>query len=78
MVTAAVIRLMNEIQKQPSATIMRQNRMPIAWSPPPEGILKVNTDGAFVQSIKQGGWGFVFCDHSGDTVLVGAGYLAGA
>lgn len=78
MITAAVIRLMNELQKQPSAIIMQQNRMPIAWSPPPEGILKVNIDGAFVQSTKQGSWGFVFCDHSGDMVLVGAGNLAGA
>jgi hypothetical protein len=57
MITAAVIRLMNELHKQPSAIIMQQNRMPIAWSPPPEGILKVNTDGAFVQSTKQGSWG---------------------
>lgn len=78
MITTVVTRLLIEVKKQPSVHIRQQNRLAIAWSPLPEGILKVNTDGAFVQSTKQGGWGFTFYDHEGNLVLAGAGHIDGA
>ncbi|KAJ1267477.1 hypothetical protein BS78_07G059300 [Paspalum vaginatum] len=36
---------------------------------PPEDKLKINCDGAFVQSEKIGGWGFVIKNHDGEGVL---------
>ena len=32
------------------------------WSRPPPGILKINTDGAYVQETKKGAWGFIIRD----------------
>jgi hypothetical protein len=29
------------------------------WRPPPEGVIKFNIDGAFVDGRQQGGWGVV-------------------
>jgi hypothetical protein len=42
------------------------------WTPPPEGQLKINTDGAFVKETLSCGWGFVVRDHQGEVVAVGA------
>ncbi|WVZ70773.1 hypothetical protein U9M48_019413, partial [Paspalum notatum var. saurae] len=45
------------------------------WARPPNGKLKINCDGAYVQSEKTGGWGFVIRNHDGEAVLAGAGHL---
>jgi hypothetical protein len=45
------------------------------WLPPDEGVLKINCDGAFVQSTKKGAWGFVTRDHEHTAIAVGAGHL---
>lgn len=76
-ITAAVNLLSREVQRQPSVSTDRPSRAAIPWMTPPEGVLKVNADGAFVQCSKQGGWGFGFRDHTGDPVLIVAGNLAG-
>jgi hypothetical protein len=43
------------------------------WERPSEGVLKINTDGAFVQETRVGAWGFTIRDHTGDTIVSGAG-----
>ena len=43
------------------------------WSRPPPGILKINTDGAYVQETKKGAWGFIIRDYTGEHILAGAG-----
>jgi hypothetical protein len=40
---------------------------------PPQGFLKINTDGAYVQATKKGAWGFTIRDYTGDHVLAGTG-----
>lgn len=45
------------------------------WSPPPTDFLKINTDGAFVQSSCFGGWGFTIKNEHGETLVAGAGNL---
>jgi len=43
------------------------------WSPPAEGILKVNVDGSFLPGSSKGSWGFVIRSHEGAVVMAGAG-----
>jgi ribonuclease HI len=45
-------------------------------STPPPGLLKINSDGAFVSDTLTGGRGFIIRDHSGEAVVAGAGRLA--
>jgi hypothetical protein len=45
----------------------------MGWSPPPDGILKINTDGAFVKETGVGAWGFIIRDSAGHAVIAGAG-----
>lgn len=57
-------------EKTLSATAVVQRRR---WQKPPEGILKLNSDGAFFNQEKSGGWGFVIRSDNGHVVLAGAG-----
>ena len=45
------------------------------WSPPPEGYLKINSDGAFREITNSGGWGFVIRNEIGKALIAGAGTL---
>jgi ribonuclease HI len=45
------------------------------WSAPAGDLIKINTDGAFHQQNKQGGWGFVARDQHGLARAAGAGHL---
>lgn len=54
-----------------AAAVQMQER----WTPPPEGFLKINCDGAFLPELKVGAWGFVIRDHTGDSIAAGAGKL---
>jgi ribonuclease HI len=45
------------------------------WTPPPEGFLKINCDGAFLPELKVGARGFVIRDHTSDSIAAGAGKL---
>jgi len=56
-------------EKTLSATAVVQRR----WRKPPEGILKLNSDGEFFNQEKSGGWSFVSRNDSGHVVLAGAG-----
>lgn len=46
------------------------------WKKPAEGYLKLNVEGAFFESTKSGGWGFIFRDHDGDHMGSVAGQLS--
>jgi ribonuclease HI len=37
--------------------------------------LKVNTDGAFLENTRKGGWGYVIRDEEGDVIRAGAGHV---
>jgi len=67
-VTRAMCYLANAVQREPKIQANRSNRRTTSWLPPPDGVLKINTDGAFVQATKQGGWGFIVRDSTGDPV----------
>lgn len=43
------------------------------WTKPPDGYVKVNLDGAFHQTTKDGGWGYVIRDQAGEFVAAGTG-----
>ena len=45
------------------------------WSAPCGDWIKFNTDGAFSEESKQGGWGFVARDGKGTTRAAGAGHI---
>ena len=45
------------------------------WVKPQTGILKLNTDGAFDNDSKKGGWGFIIRDAEGRAVRSGAELL---
>ena len=47
----------------------------LRWKPPNEDVLKINTDGSFVQDERCGGWGFVVRDSVGEVMGAGAGHL---
>ena len=52
-----------------------RDRVVRRWLPPPADVLKINTDGAFIEKEKCGAWGFVIRDCDGHGVLAGAGRL---
>jgi hypothetical protein len=43
------------------------------WRPPPEGVIKFNIDGAFVDGRQQGGWGVVARTSDGEVVAASTG-----
>ncbi|PNT71499.1 hypothetical protein BRADI_2g28465v3, partial [Brachypodium distachyon] len=45
------------------------------WSPPPTDFLKINTDGAFIQSSCFVGWGFTVKNEHGEALVAGADNL---
>ena len=45
------------------------------WTPPPIGLLNINSDVAFVRESSAGAWGFIFRDQDGEVVIAGAGRL---
>lgn len=52
---------------------MSENGQRARWKKPPEGVLKLNSDGAFSKERKTGGWGFVIRDDQGQVIKAGAG-----
>jgi hypothetical protein len=51
---------------------MTQKKVSIQkWSPPPSEFLKINTDGAFYESLKSGGLGFTVRDDHGLLIATG-------
>lgn len=45
------------------------------WVPPTTDVLKINFDGAFLKTQKKGAWGFIVRDHTGASVVAGAGRI---
>jgi hypothetical protein len=70
--TRTMSRLEVEVgtDRPPVLEVVRQR-----WNPPPEGIWKINVDGAFWEQEKKGAWGFVVRDDQGHAALAGAGSL---
>ena len=50
--------------------VLRSQRT--GWEPPPEGVWKINVDGAFSAEDRKGAWGFVVRDSEGGASLAGA------
>jgi hypothetical protein len=44
-----------------------------SWQPPPVDVLKLNFDGTFRATEKDGAWGFIIRDSDGQAVLAGSG-----
>lgn len=53
----------------------KSNRKMQKWKPPPEGNLKININGAFIEASKIGGWGFTLRNDQGVLLAAGAGKL---
>jgi ribonuclease HI len=47
------------------------------WVPPPNGFLKLNVDGAFLEGQRHGGWGVVVRDDTGSVITAAAGRADG-
>jgi hypothetical protein len=45
------------------------------WRSPPAELVKLNIDGAFSESTRRGGWGFIARDHEGTCRASGAGCI---
>ena len=54
-----------------------KQRISVKWSPPSAGLCKINVDGAYFQSTRNGGWGFVIRDHNGVMLAGGASPIRG-
>jgi hypothetical protein len=60
--------------KTPARTLLSDNSQRPRWKKPPDGVLKLNSDGAFSKERKDGGWGFVIirddskCEGSGSNL----------
>jgi len=52
---------------------LSENRQRPRWKKPAGGILKLNSDDAFREGSKDGGWGFVIRNHQGRVIRAGAG-----
>jgi hypothetical protein len=64
---------MAHLMNHPVANSKNSTNSLMGWSPPPDGILKINTDGAFVKETGVGAWGFIIRDSAGHAVIAGAG-----
>jgi hypothetical protein len=45
----------------------------LRWKGPPEGVYKINCDGAFLHESGKSGWGFIIRDNTGEMVVARAG-----
>jgi ribonuclease HI len=62
------------LQRRFSEEIANRNQRR-KWAVPPNGVLKLNVDGAFREADKNGGWGYIFRDDHGDVVQSGFGRM---
>lgn len=62
----------NSLPKQVPTQLLSDNRQKAAWTRPKPDVLKLNTDGAFLEPASEGGWGCVIRDHQGAVHKVGA------
>jgi hypothetical protein len=65
------LNCMKDKQKPKEMSCVKAQR----WSPPPDGILKINTDGSFRKTSHTGGWGFTIRNTEGNLIAAGAGNL---
>jgi hypothetical protein len=64
---------MAHLMNHPVADSKNSTNSLLGWSPPPDSLLKINTDGAFVKETGVGAWGFIIRDSAGHAVIAGAG-----
>jgi hypothetical protein len=62
-----------EIHKDPVSFPSNKQKK---WCKPPEGWLKMNSDGALHAVRGEGSWGYVIRDETGDVIAAGAGALS--
>jgi hypothetical protein len=66
-----LLNCMKEKQKPKELGCVNAQR----WSPPPDDILKINTNGSFRETSHTGGWGFTIRNADGNLIAAGAGNL---
>ena len=47
------------------------------WKPPPSNWVMINSDAAYFEATREGGWGCIARDSKGDVLFAAAGKLAG-
>jgi hypothetical protein len=52
-----------------------KNQVPPKWSLPMHNYVKINTDGAYKESSRTGGWGFIMRNDQGFPVAAGCGHI---
>ena len=62
------------IQQTEGRGVLPEFRQTHRWRNPEPGVLKLNSDGAFDVTRKEGGWGFAIHDDQGSVVVSGAGH----
>ena len=75
-IVGQVLNFVNDLNKKEKVAPKLPARREQRWRVPPPDIVKINSDGAFVQETMKGGWGFVARDHQGEAVIAGAGRIA--
>lgn len=75
-ITADVLGVMNDLGRKERRVSELATNVQHRWEPPPDGLLKINTDGVFISESLTGAWGFIIRDHHGHAVVAGAGRLA--
>ena len=61
------------LYKLDGSIVSLEFRQTHGWRNPEPGVLKLNSDGAFDVTRKEGGWGFAIHDDQGSVVVSGAG-----
>ena len=74
-VAAEVMKLIGDLGANETQQQTHREKATPKWSVPPQGQLKINTDGSFIPDTLQGSWGFIIRDHEGEAILAGAGRL---
>jgi ribonuclease HI len=77
-VAADVLKLISDMGSTERQQPIHREAAVKKWNAPPQGQLKINTDGSFIPETLQGCWGFIVRDHEGGAVLAGAGRLGAA
>lgn len=74
-ITSLCGRQTSELKSLKESFVGNADRQPCRkkWEKPPPGSLKLNVDGAFSESDKNGGWGYVIRNEDGEVIQSGSG-----
>ncbi|KAI5011897.1 hypothetical protein ZWY2020_024031 [Hordeum vulgare] len=63
----------NVMQYEQIYSLPKAGQAPQRWRPPPDDMIKINTDGSFVPGQEGSGWGVIARDAAGEVIAARAG-----